>query len=114
MAWSKDSPDSRGYGWKWRKQRERILKRDCYICQCAGCRAADRTLEANEVYHIISKARWLETHTSFVGVDDDDNLQAINVDCHKLKTMLEKGVRPRFGCTTSGWPSDPDHPWNRR
>ena len=70
-------------------------------------------LEANEVDHVVSKAEWLRRHGTLVGVDDMANLQAINVDCHKLKTTLEKGVAPRLGCDTSGWPRDPDHLWNQ-
>lgn len=114
MAWSKESPESRGYGPKWRRTRERVLKRDGYVCQCTGCKAAERILPATHCDHIISKARWFEMHGNLDNVDDESNLQALNEDCHKLKTMLEKGIRPRFGCTTTGWPTDPDHPWNRR
>lgn len=112
MAWSKTSSTARGYGTKWRRLRERVLKRDGYLCQCSGCKAAGRYLEANEVDHVVSKAEWLRRHGTLVGVDDMANLQAINVDCHKLKTTLEKGFTPILGCDTSGIPRDPNHPWN--
>ena len=114
MAWSKLSPAARGYGTAWRKTAASILRRDNYVCQCSGCKAADRLTPANEVDHIISKAKWQETHGNLVGVDDATNLQAINHDCHTLKTMLEKGVQPRRGFSETGWPLDPNHPWNRK
>ncbi|WP_247360100.1 HNH endonuclease signature motif containing protein [Ralstonia pseudosolanacearum] len=37
---------------------------------------------ATEVDHIVPKARG--------GTDDDDNLQAINVECHRAKTVRER------------------------
>jgi len=114
MAWSKESPAARGYGAEWKRLREQILKRDRYICICSGCRRAGRVLPATHVDHIISKAKWLEVRGNLIGVDHPSNLQAMNVDCHKLKTVLEKGMRPRSGCDRNGWPSDPNHPWNRR
>lgn len=64
--------------------------------------------------HIVSKAEWLKTRGNLEGVDADTNLQSMNVDCHNLKTALEKGVRPQHGCDVTGWPRDPDHPWNKR
>ncbi len=113
MAWSKLSPAARGYGTAWRKLAAQVLRRDGYVCQCSGCKAADRITPATEVDHIISKAKWHETHGNLVGVDEPSNLQAINHDCHKLKSLLEKGLRPRELFDETGWPRDESHPWNR-
>lgn len=114
MAWSKASRHERGYGTEWDRLREQILKRDKYVCVCQGCRAAGRVLPATHVDHIINKATWNKTRGTLVGVDHPSNLQSMNVDCHKLKTLLEKGVQPRSGCDRNGWPTDPNHPWNRK
>lgn len=70
---------SRGYGWAWGRKRERVLKRDGYICQdqreCQGLTKAD------DVDHIVPKAQG--------GTDDDHNLQAICTPCHEAKTRGE-------------------------
>ena len=73
----------RGYGNAWVKRRERILLRDCGLCQV--CKHVGRVTIATDVDHIISKAR--------DGTDDDDNLQAICRDCHKAKTARERKPR---------------------
>lgn len=113
MAWSKLTRQERGYGWEWERLREKILKRDKYICRCSGCARSGRVLPATHVDHKVSKAAWKEKHGTLDGVDDPSNLQAINVDCHSLKTLLERGMAPRAGCDRNGWPTDPNHPWNK-
>ncbi len=112
-GWNRTSAASRGYGSGWRTLRERILKRDGYVCRCRTCTASGRVLLATEVDHIVSKAEWRRRHGSLDGVDDPSNLQAINDECHKVKTMVENGAQPRSGCDVTGWPTDPMHPWNR-
>lgn len=72
----------RGYGWRWQKLRERILKRDGYLCQ--PCERAGRTTLAKEVDHILNKASG--------GDDSDDNLQAICSTCHYEKTAMESAA----------------------
>ncbi|WP_416046688.1 HNH endonuclease [Cupriavidus basilensis] len=72
----------RGYGAEWEQLRKRILRRARGLCECAECRALDRVRVAKEVDHIVPKAQG--------GTDDDDNLQAINIDCHKAKTLRER------------------------
>ncbi len=81
-AWNhKKSRHERGYGSDWEKRRERILKRDNYLCQCEECKDNGWLTEANEVDHITPKAQG--------GTDDDWNLRAINNECHKKKTREE-------------------------
>lgn len=79
----------RGYGAQWDRTRLRILRRDNGLCQCDECKAANRLLEATEVDHMVNKAQWKVLHGSLAGVDGDDNLRAINADCHKRKTARE-------------------------
>lgn len=82
VGWSnpdRGTAEQRGYGWEWRKKRAAVLKRDRYMCQCGDCKG--RGLPASEVDHVIPKA--------LGGSDDSDNLQAMNEDCHKLKTQAE-------------------------
>lgn len=63
-------------GRPWRRKRATILVRDQYTCQSCGTVTLDL-----EVDHIINIAQG--------GNDDDTNLQALCVPCHKLKTAEE-------------------------
>ncbi len=96
MAWSRTSRHERGYGTEWDKARKRVLVRDKYLCQ--PCLAEGRVHLATEVDHRIPKAEG--------GTDDDDNLQAINAECHKLKTARDSGrrMRTRVVIGKDGWP----------
>lgn len=87
MAWSKESRHARGYGTAWDKLRKRILTRDCGVCQCDDCKKAGRVRIATEVDHRIPKSKG--------GTDDEDNLQAINAECHKAKTAKDNGAAER-------------------
>lgn len=73
------SASERGYDWNWQKLRERVLTRDCGICQ--PCKRAGRTSLANICDHIIPKFEG--------GQDVDENAEAICRDCHKVKTAAE-------------------------
>lgn len=68
-------------GRPWRRLRDAVLKRDRYLCQCQQCKADKRVTLAEEVDHIIP--------ISEGGTDDMKNLQAINAQCHKVKTAKE-------------------------
>lgn len=96
MSYSTASRQSRGYGREWELLRNRVLERDCYLCQCEQCKSANRVRVAQEVDHIVPKAKG--------GTDALDNLQAINRDCHKVKTIIDAGgtVKRRVG--VDGWP----------
>lgn len=82
-GWSASSTQSttaRGYGHAWRQLRDRIMARDCGMCQ--PCRMAGRVTAASAVDHIVNKARG--------GTDSEANLQAICDACHKAKTAAER------------------------
>lgn len=66
-------------GRPWRRKRERILKRDGYLCQ--PCKRRDTLTLAKEVDHIVPVAEG--------GTDEDDNLEAICKPCHQCKTQGE-------------------------
>jgi 5-methylcytosine-specific restriction protein A len=104
MAWSRESRHKRGYGKQWDKTRERILARDGGLCRCTYCDKRPVRRLASEVDHIVSKAKakalgWPDERT-----EADDNLQAINRECHQRKTAEEQGklYRPQIG--PDGWP----------
>ncbi len=63
-------------GRPWRRIRNVILERDQYTC----CHCGLVTLDL-EVDHIINVAAG--------GTDDESNLQALCVPCHKTKTAIE-------------------------
>ncbi|HCF9839206.1 TPA: HNH endonuclease [Pseudomonas aeruginosa] len=70
-------------GRPWRRKRDRILKRDGYMCQCAECKGMKRV--ATEVDHIIPLSQG--------GTDDDSNLMAIaGHPCHARKTARESAA----------------------
>ena len=96
-GWSAESRHKRGYGSNWDKIRLLVLQRDKGLCQCGDCKGIKLTL-ATEVDHIIPKSKG--------GTDDLENLQAINRECHKLKTAQEQGrtLRPKQTIGVDGFP----------
>lgn len=66
-------------GRPWRRKRELILIRDNYTCRVCGLTTKDI-----EVDHIINVAQG--------GTDDEGNLQAICIPCHKAKTARESAA----------------------
>ena len=66
-------------GRPWRRKRASILIRDNYTCRVCGLTTKDL-----EVDHIVNVAQG--------GTDDDDNLQAICIPCHKAKTARESAA----------------------
>ena len=99
-GWAAISRHDRGYGSSWTKTRARILERDLHLCQ--PCIKGGRPTAAQEVDHIIPKADG--------GTDDDENLQAICRECHKVKTQQEaakaqgRSYRPKHTIGADGWP----------
>lgn len=69
--------------------RERIFSRDHGMCQCTECKATGRIRIAEEVDHIVPL--WAGGH------DVDANRQAINGECHKVKSAAEAALRARGG-----------------
>lgn len=67
--------------------RERILSRDCGICQCQECKELGRLLPATEVDHTIPL--WAG------GRESDDNRLSLNSECHARKTAKEAAMRSR-------------------
>lgn len=92
VGWNRSHGDKtaedRGYGWKWRQTRERILRRDNGICQ--PCYKQGRVHMATEVDHVVNKAKAKAMGWTQEQIDADSNLQAINSECHKAKTQAEK------------------------
>ena len=74
-----DSWGSGRGGRPWRRKRESILIRDNYTCRVCGL-----TSQSLEVDHIVNLAEG--------GTEDDGNLQAICVPCHKAKTARESAA----------------------
>jgi len=99
-GWSRRSRHERGYGTAWDKLRIRVLKRDCYLCQCQRCKASGAIRPASQVDHVVPKAQG--------GTDDPANLQAINGECHRIKTDVENGRTRKKNARTGidGWPVD--------
>jgi 5-methylcytosine-specific restriction protein A len=96
MAWSKVSRHKRGYGSEWEKIRKVILTRDNYLC--AICMKEGRVTTANQVDHIISKAKG--------GTDKYSNLQSLCEPHHTQKTIEETGktFKPKQRIGLDGFP----------
>ena len=95
MAWSHTKTrQERGYGKEWQKLRRLILRRDNHLCQ--PCLANGRPTPAEQVDHIKPKAKG--------GTDAQDNLQSICDECHKAKTAIDNGYRPKQQIGLDGWP----------
>ncbi len=75
--------EQRGYGSQWKIIREQVLTRDKNLCQ--PCLRNGVATPAKQVDHIIAKA--------LGGNDDESNLEAICIECHKVKTANEKYKR---------------------
>lgn len=96
---------------QWRELRAAVLHRDCHTCVTPGCRK-----RAEVVDHIVPRKQG--------GSDSVANLRSLCRSCdnqsHREKpaggpktgARVERVVVP--GCTASGLPIDPAHPWNRR
>ena len=107
MGWNsvQGTRRERGYGPEWDRLRLQILERDEKTCQCQECKKSGIVRVAHEVDHIISKAIWRKRHGNEDGVNDPSNLQAINRDCHKRKTQIEQGRKPKPTIGLDGWPT---------
>ena len=106
MAWSKLSRQERGYGPEWTRLRKIVLARDFDQCQCRYCKAAVVAEPANEVDHIIPKAKAKAMEWTTAQMDALSNLQAINHECHKRKTKEDEGrtLNPKAKIGLDGWP----------
>lgn len=107
-GWPTTSRHARGYGTEWGKTRLRILARDNGLCQCEECQGGHKRLTyATEVHHIVSKAAAARLGWSKDRTEADDNLAAINKDCHMRETASEQGrsLKPmKVGTAQDGWP----------
>ena len=95
-GWHRNSRHARGYGTAWDKLRDIVLRRDCGLCQCAECKRTGRLRLASEVDHVIPKAQG--------GTDALGNLCAINADCHRDKSLRDKGLKPKPRIGLDGYP----------
>lgn len=68
------------YGHTWRKTRDKILSRDCGVCQ--PCKRRGIVTAATIVDHIKPKAKG--------GTDSPENLEAICKACHAKKTARDR------------------------
>ena len=109
------SRHKRGYGSEWDSKRERIKQRAAGLCE--PCLPLDIVHAGHECDHKISKAVWQRTYGTLAGADDDANLQWINRDCHRIKTLAEaaaaRGIVPATDtppAATVGKPSGPAAP----
>lgn len=75
-----------------------------HLCQCSRCKASGRTTLATEVDHVVPKAKSIRAGWSKEQMDSMTNLQAINRECHKIKTMEENGAAIKRKIGLDGFP----------
>jgi hypothetical protein len=90
-------------GRKGQAMRARVMTRDNGLCQ--PCKRSGRLTLALQADHIIALVN--------DGIDNEANMEAICVQCHRAKTALDLGYATKHGCDRKGMPAAPDHPWNR-
>jgi 5-methylcytosine-specific restriction protein A len=81
-------------GHRWQKVRERIITRDCGLCQ--ACKRKGFISLGTEVDHIKALQHG--------GTDADSNLELLCHDCHADKTAAEDGKRRKPVIGLDGWP----------
>jgi 5-methylcytosine-specific restriction protein A len=79
---------------RWQLLRTHILRREPL---CRPCSGQDRVRLATEVDHIQHRAAGGE-------VFDEANLQPICAECHRVKSLREKGYRVPITIGNDGWP----------
>lgn len=101
QGWAKAFYNSKA----WKQEREYILKRDRYLCQCAGCHAL-----ATEVHH---KKELTEdnVHNPMIALNPS-NLMSVCSECHKRITKAEhrrkgKVDLPNIVFDSNGYPIEP-------
>lgn len=72
---------------------------------CRICAARGWVVVAREVDHIKPLEEGGEPY-------DHGNLQSLCGDCHKRKTLIDHGARPKVAFGTNGLPLDSHHHWN--
>jgi 5-methylcytosine-specific restriction protein A len=70
---------------------------------CAHCLEAGLVRGATQVDHRVPLFQG--------GTEDDANKQSLCEECHKAKTITERGDTLRLGCDVNGIPADPTHHW---
>lgn len=103
MSWNNRIEHGRIVGRPWRRLREQVFKRDGFLCVL--CKAKGRLTVAAVCDHRKPLAKG--------GTNDMDNLQSLCGPCDEAKTRIDNGAKPVTGCNADGWPTDPDHGWNR-
>lgn len=93
---------ARGYDRRWRKLRSWQLRRRPL---CQHCEQNGRIRQATEVDHIKPFRDRFDPLRL-----DPENLQSLCNPCHERKTHQTK---PKHGAGADGWPTDPNHWWNR-
>lgn len=68
-----------------------VLRRDAYVCQCEHCKQSGRVRPATEVDHVVAKERARALGWTNEQIDSETNLQAINAECHRRKTLEDEG-----------------------
>lgn len=106
MSWPTSTRQSRGYDKEWGTIRRRILARDSHLCQCTYCKAEERVRLATQVDHVVSRAKAQALGWSKQQTEADANLQSINEQCHKRKTIEEQGgtFKPARRIGADGFP----------
>ena len=92
-AWAKKRTDDRRLGRAWQKLRARWLQ-DRPLC--VHCEAKGRVTKATTLDHIRPRSQG--------GTEDETNLQGLCDRCHNIKSLADRGHKPRPRIGPDGWP----------
>jgi 5-methylcytosine-specific restriction protein A len=97
MTWNHTKlATARGYGARWQRIRERILKRDGYLCQCSECKRLNRVRLANEVDHVVPRSQGAAMMKAIC--------RRLVVNATRVKTVRDNGGSPRARIGVDGFP----------
>jgi 5-methylcytosine-specific restriction endonuclease McrA len=90
---------------EWMRVRRRVLVRDNYCCVL--CKMSVRAKKQSRVDHIVPLKK------DYSRRFDMTNLRTLCPACDNARHRGKSYKEAEHGVSTSGFPLDPDHPWNK-
>ncbi len=108
---NRPNSSDRGYDHQWQKVRARKVKKDPFCERCLKKIPklyVPISVKTNGNYGVVHHIKPIETHPHLRLVME--NLESLCFDCHER----EHGRMKFYGCDVNGFPTNPNHPWNKK